>query len=103
MKLSDIPQSASFGTAYSYDVEGNADELHVFALSVTGEPQLHVFADDEDGRDSIATLVRAGLVVSIVRGRKVRFTVESVVTLSGTSASQHSSLVASSELSSGQG
>jgi hypothetical protein len=102
MKISDIPQSASFGSAYSYDVEGVTDELHVFALSVTGEPQLHVFQDDEDGRDSIATLVRAGLVVSIVRGRKVRFTVESVVTLSGNSASQHSSLISSSEISGGQ-
>ncbi len=102
MKISDIPQSASFGTSYSYDVEGSSDELHVFALSITGEPQIHVFQDDEDGRDSIATMVRAGLIVSIVRGRKVRFTVESVVTLSGSSASQHSSLISSSELSSGQ-
>jgi len=102
MNLGDVPLNAAYGSAYSYDVDGGDHELHAFALSITGEPQSHVFPDTEEGRDCVAALVRAGLIVSVVRGKKVRFTIESVVTLSGHVASQHSSLVTSSELSHGQ-
>jgi len=100
MILGDVPVGqAAFACPYSYDVEGSEQELHVFALTITGSPQYLNLPDTEESRSNVAAMVRAGLVVAVVLGKKVRYTVDSVVTLSGDNASQHSSLILSSEIS----
>lgn len=80
-QLIGVPQTEAQMCAVPDDNAPQQD-LHVFMLVDGVVPQVATYKDDDDGREQVAALVRGGSVLGVVRGFAVRYTVESVVTLS---------------------
>ena len=74
------PKALSFGVADPLEFP-QPPELHVFVLLDGSLPKCLSFADDHDGLEAVSQMVRSDDVISIVRGKRVPFTLSTVTTL----------------------
>ncbi len=56
------------------------EKVFAFALTDGSKPHVFDYDIDDDGLASLANLMRSEHILAVIKGRKINFTVESVVT-----------------------
>ena len=78
--------------------DDDRDKLIAVALVDRVKPQVFEFDDTPEAREELSLLIGSGNVLALFYGKRLRFAVESVVTIGGDQASKHASIVKNSEL-----
>jgi len=78
-KLGEIPSTVIFG-GMAMTAE-SPEKVFAFALADGSRPHVFDYEINEDGLASLASLMRSEHILAVVKGRKVNFAVESVVTV----------------------
>jgi len=76
--LSTVKWEHTFATICT---EEDTNRIYAFALTDRKRPQVFDFAMDSDGLESLANIVRSEDVISVIVGKPVRYSVESVVNM----------------------